>query len=102
MYSIVLACGMSTSNLARYLTKILKVHTGQATSFIKYLMDKLKDVTVQDNEGLASFNVFTNILVPRVLDMINQLILDHQESYEMRATVEQSWYQLAEGLEKQR
>ena len=45
---IVSACGMSTYNLAKYLTKILKVYIGHTSSFVKDsedLTDKLKSIS---------------------------------------------------------
>ena len=49
---IVSACGMSTYNLAKYLTKILKVYVEHTSSFVKEdLTDKLKSIKLQDNES---------------------------------------------------
>ena len=81
---IVSACGMSTYNLVKYLTKILKVYTRHTSSFVKDSkdsMDKLKSIKLQDNEELVSFDVsalFTSIPVNQALDVINQPIISHQ------------------------
>ena len=77
MRPIVSACGTSTYNLAKYLTKILKVYIGHSSSFVKDskdLMDKLQSIKLQDNEELVSFDVsalFTSIPVNQALDVIN-------------------------------
>ena len=69
MHPIVSACGTSTYNLTKYLTKILKVYVGHSSSFVKDskdLMDKLQSIKLQDNEELVSFDVsalFTSIPV---------------------------------------
>ena len=84
MCPIVSACGTFTYNLAKYLTKILKVYIGHTSSFVKDskdLTDKLKSIKLQDNEELVSFDVsalFTSIPVNQALDVINQLIINHQ------------------------
>ena len=60
MRPIVSACGTSTYNLAKYLTKILKVYVGHSSSFVKDskdLTDKLQSIKLQDNEELVSFDV---------------------------------------------
>ena len=60
MRPIVSACGTSTYNLAKYLTKILKVYIGHSSSFVKDskdLTDKLQSIKLQDNEELVSFDV---------------------------------------------
>ena len=60
MHPIVSACGTSTYNLVKYLTKILKVYIGHSSSFVKDfkdLMDKLQSIELQDSEELVSFDV---------------------------------------------
>ena len=90
MCPIVSACGTSTYNLAKYLTKILKVYIGHTSSFVKDskdLTDKLKSIKLQDNEELVSFDVsalFTSIPVNQALDFINQLIINHQTDMEFK------------------
>ena len=84
---------MSTYNLAKYLTKILKVYVGHSSSFVKDskdLQDKLKSIKLQDNEELVSFDVsavFTSIPVNQALDVINQLIINHQTDMEFKSKV---------------
>ena len=84
MCPIVLACGTSTYNLAKYLTRILKVYIGHTSSFVKDskdLMYKLQSIELQDNEELVSFDasaLFTSIPVNQALDVINELIIQIQ------------------------
>ena len=93
MCPIVSACGTSTYNLAKYLTKILKVYVEHTSSFVKDskdLMDKLKSIKPQDNEELVSFDVtalFTSIPVNQAVDVINQLIINHQTDMEFKSKV---------------
>ena len=107
MRPIVSACGMSTYNLVKYLTKILKVYIGHTSSFVKDskdLMDKLKSIKLQDNEELVSFDVsalFTSIPVNRALDVINQLIINHQTNMEFKSKVRQAWYEVADHLDRE-
>ena len=90
---IVSACGTSTYNLAKYLTKILKVYVGHSSSFVKDskdLTDKLQYIKLQDNEELVSFDVsalFTSIPVNQALDVINQLIIQHQTNMDFKYKV---------------
>ena len=75
MCPIVSACGTSTYNLTKYLTKILKVYIGHFSSFVKDskdLTDKLQSIELQDNKELVSFDValFTSIPVNQALDVI--------------------------------
>ena len=54
MHPIVSACGTSTYNLAKYLTKILKVYVGHFSSFVKDskdLTDKLQSIKSTYNTG---------------------------------------------------
>ena len=56
MHPIVSACGTSMYNLAKYLTKILKVYVGHSSSFVKDSKDstdKLQSIKLQDNEELV-------------------------------------------------
>ena len=60
MHTIVSACGASTYNLAKYLTKNLKVYVGHSSSFVndsKHHTDKLKELKIEDNGELVSFDV---------------------------------------------
>ena len=81
MHPIVSACGTSTYNLAKYLTKILKVYIGHTSSFVKDskdLTDKLQSIELQDNKELVSFDVsalFTSIPINQALDVVNDLII---------------------------
>ena len=98
---------MSTYNLAKYLTKILKVYVGHTPSFVKDskdLTDKLKSIKLQDNEELVSFNVpalFTNIPVNQALDVINELITSHQTDMEFKSKVGKAWYEIADHLDRE-
>ena len=61
MHPIVSACGTSTYNLAKYLTKILKVYIGHTSSFVKDskdLTDKLQSIKLQDNDELVYIYLF--------------------------------------------
>ena len=104
MQPIVSACERSTYNLAKYLTKILKVYIGHTSSFVKDskdLMDKLK---LQDNEELFSFDIsalFTSIPVDQALDIINQLIISYQTDMEIKSKVGKAWYEVADHLDRE-
>ena len=97
MRPIVSACGTSTYNLAKYLTKILKVYIGHSSSFVKDskdLTDKLQSIKLQDNEELVSFDVsalFTSIPVNQALDVINQLIIQHQTNMDFKYKFGKAW-----------
>ena len=107
MCPIVSACGTSTYNLAKYLTKILKVYVGHSSSFVKDskdLTDKLQSIKLQDNEELVSFDVsalFTSIPVNQALDVINQLIIQHQTDMDFKYKVGKAWYEVADHLDRE-
>ena len=107
MQPIVSACGTSTYNLAKYLTRILKMYFGHTSSFVKDskdLMDKLKSIKLQDNEELVSFDVsalFTSIPVDQALDVINQLSISHQTDMEFKSKVGKAWYEVADHLDRE-
>ena len=107
MRPIVSACGTSTYNLAKYLTKILKVYVGHSSSFVedsKDLTDKLQSIKLQDNEELVSFDVsalFTSIPVNQALDVINQLIIQHQTDMDFKYKVGKTWYEVADHLDRE-
>ena len=107
MCPIVSACGTSTYNLAKYLTKILKVYAGHSSSFVKDskdLADKLQSIKLQDNEELVSFDVsalFTSIPVNQALDVINQLIIQHQTNMDFKYKVGKAWYEVADHLDRE-
>ena len=107
MQPIVSACGMSTYNLAKYLTKILKVYVGHTSSFVKDskgLTDKLKSIKLQDNKESVSFDVsalFTSIPVNHALDVIDQLIISHQTDMEFKSKVGKAWYEVADHLDRE-
>ena len=96
---------MYTYNLAKYLTKILKVYVGHTSSFVKDskdLTDKLKSIKLQDNQELVSFDVsalFTSIPVNQALDVINQLIINHQTDMEFKSKFGLAWYEVADHLD---
>ena len=53
-------------------------------------MDKLKSIELQDNEELVSFDIsalFTSIPVNQDLNVINQLIIQHQTDMEFKSKV---------------
>ena len=107
MCPIVSACGTSTYNLAKYLTKILKVYIGHCSSFVKDskdLTDKLQSIELQDNEELVSFDVsalFTSIPVNQALDVINKLIIQHQTNMDFKYKVGKVWYEVADHLDRE-
>ena len=92
MRPIVSAYGTSTYNLAKYLTKILKLYIGHTSSFVKNsedLMDKLQSINLQDNEELVSFDIsalFTSIPVNQALDVINNHTTPNRHGFQI-----QSW-----------
>ena len=106
MRPIVSACEMSTYNLAKYLTKILKVYIGHSSLFVKDskdLTDKLQSIELLDNEELVSFDVsalFTSIPVDKALDVINDLIIQHQTDMDFKYKVGQAWYEVTDHLDK--
>ena len=105
MCSIVSACGTSTYNLAKYLTKILKVYVGHTSSFVKDskdLTDKLKSIELQDNKELVSFDfsaLCTSIPVNQALDVINQLIIQHQTDVDFKSKVGKPRYEVVDHLD---
>ena len=107
LHPIVSACGTSTYNLAKYLIKILKVYVGHTSSFVKDskdLINKLKSIKLQDNEELVSFDVsalFTSIPVNQALDVIKQLIINHQTDMEFKSKFRQAWYEVADHLDRE-
>ena len=104
MHPIVSACGTSTYNLAKYLTRILKVYIGHTSPFVKDLIDKLQSIELQDNEALVSFDVsalFTSIPVNQALDVINELIIQHQTDMEFKSKVGVAWYEVADHLDRE-
>ena len=108
MHPKVSACETSTYNLAKYLTKILKVYIGHTSSFVKDskdLMDKLQSINLQDNEELVYFDVsalFTSIPVNQALDVINELIIQHQTNMDLKYKVCKVWYEVADHLRQGR
>ena len=107
MHPIVSGCGTSAYNLAKYLTRILKVYIGHTSSFVKDskdLTDKLQSIELQDNEELVSFDVsalFTSISVNQALDVINELIIQHQTDMEFKSKVGMAWYEVADHLDRE-
>ena len=107
MHPIVSACGTSTYNLAKYLAKILQVYTGHSSSFVKDskdLMDKLQSIELHNNEELVSFDVsalFTSIPVNQALDVINELIIQHQTNMDFKYKVDKAWYEVADHLDRE-
>ena len=67
-------------------------------------MDKLQSFELQDNEELVSFDVsaiFTSIPVNQALDVINELITQHQTDIEFKAKVRKPWYEVADNLDRE-
>ena len=83
MHPIVSACGTTTYQLAKFLTKILQKYTGITPSFVKdskSFSEYLRSVHIGINEELVSFNVsalITSIPVPTTLDVVNRLFTKH-------------------------
>ena len=106
MHSIVSACGTSTYNLAKYLTKILKLYVGHTSSFVKTLKDltdKFQSIKLQDNDDLVCFDVsalFTGIPVNQALDVLNQLTIKHQTDMAFKSKVGKPWYKVADHLDR--
>ena len=90
MQLIVSACGNVTYQLAKFLTKILQKYTGMPPSFIKDskgFSQYLRSVHLGKDEVLVCFDVsalFTSILVPTALEVINRLFTEHIENPEAR------------------
>ena len=66
-------------------------------------MDKLQSIELQDNEELVSFDVsaiFTSIPVNQALNVINELITQHQTDMEFKAKVRKPWYEVADLLDR--
>ena len=67
-------------------------------------MDKLQSIKLQDNEELVSFDVsalFTSIPVNQALDVINQLIIQHQTNMDFKYKVGKAWYEVADYLDRE-
>ena len=67
-------------------------------------MDKLQSIRLQDNEELVSFNVsalFTSIPLNQALDVINQLIIQHQTDMDFKYKVGKAWYEVADHLDRE-
>ena len=67
-------------------------------------MDYLQSIELQDNKELFSFDVsalFTSIPVNQALDVINELIRQHQTDMEFKAKVRKPWYEVADHLDRE-
>ena len=75
--------GTSTYKLSKFLKKILQAYTGNNFSFVKDskgLPEILKGKNINSDETLVSFDVralFTSILVPVALEVINRKLTAH-------------------------
>ena len=82
------------------------MYIGHTSSFVKDskdLTDKLKSIELQDNEDLVSFDIsalFTSIPVNQALDVIYQLIINHQTEMEFKSKVRKPWYKVADHLDR--
>ena len=81
MYPIVSACGTTTYNTAKFITKILQNYCGKTSSFVKnssYFIKKIKHLSINpEEETLVSFHIsalFISIPVPVALQVINSKI----------------------------
>ena len=81
MHPIVSACGTTTYNTAKFITKILQNYFGKTSSFVKDSTDfikKIKHLSINpEEETFVLFDVsglFTSIPVPVTLQIINSKI----------------------------
>ena len=81
MHPLVSACGTTTYNTAKFITKILQNYCGKTSSFVKDSTDfvkKIKHLSINpEEETHVSFDVsalFTSISLPVVLQVINSKI----------------------------
>ena len=82
----------------------LKGHSSSFVKDFKDLTDKLQSIKLQDNEELVSFDVsalFTSIPVNQALDVINQLIIQHQTDMDFKHKVGKAWYEAADHLDRE-
>ena len=106
MHPIVSACRMAPYQLAKFLTKILQRYTGMTPSFVKdskSFSEHLRSVHIGEDEELVSFDVsalFTSILVPTALDVINHLFCEHIKDPEAKHKYSYSFRHNTIGLEK--
>ena len=80
------------------------VHSSSFVKDSKDLTDKLQSIKLQDNEELVSFDVsalFTSIPVNQALDVINQLIIQHQTDMDFKYKVGKAWYEVANHLDRE-
>ena len=80
------------------------MHPIVSASDSKDLMDKLQSIKLQDNEELVSFDVsglFTSIPVNQALDVVNELIIQHQTDMEFKFKVGKAWYEVADYLDRE-
>ena len=90
MWPIVSACGTTTYQLAKFLTKIFQKYMRTTPSFVnnsKCFSEYLRSVHIGNNEELVSFDVsalFASIPVPTALDVINRLFTEHIEDPQVK------------------
>ena len=81
---IVSACGTSTYQLAKFLTRILKNYCGKTTTFVrdsKHLVQLFEQIPLEPDDELVSFDVkalFTSIPVPAAVEVIRERLTQHQ------------------------
>ena len=83
------------------------MYIGHSSSFVKDskdLTDKLQSIELQNNEELVSFDVsalFTSIPVNQALDVINELIIQHQTNMDFKYKFGKAWYEVTDHLDRE-
>ena len=83
------------------------MYVGHSSSFVKDskdLPDKLQSIELQYKEELVSFDIsalFASILVDKALDVINDLIIQHQTDMEFKYKVGKACYEVTEHLDRE-
>ena len=83
------------------------MYVGYTSSFVKDskdLTDKLQSIVLQEDEEVVSFDIsalFTSIPVDQALDVINDLIIQHQTDMDFKFKVGKAWYEVADHLDRE-